>query len=547
MKKLEKTNLKSWQVMVLCIILVILVVAIYLLAEFFFSDKEGMQKSTSITINERISEFFPNPDRIILKPSKENAYWIITKQDKNYTQIIEELDKQVKQSNAKSQNKTQEEMQQLEESDQYVMLDYYQISKNYVLSLSTSQMMRYTSEGAIVVRENLDIEHLQNLIQEVTSQTTSDSLESKELLSKNKIEIIPEEYRDEFEKTKLEDTYQMRITQNYQFEQLKEVFDIASDNQDIPKLEENDLVIATISKYSDIKAKAGVRKIEYTYSSRKGTDYTVHLLMVSKVVNSESIYHTFSQEASYPINQIGADGMYRSNEYLPYFRVYSDYAVRSQTAMQLGFTAQKDGSFTILLKDKKQLDNINQTLKLNGFSQDGNNAFYRDIFANENRYQYMLCVKNTTGHYEVDLQGRGDYVNGINFDMKQILLNSYELTDSEGKTKLQGNVIAIPKQVTFHTITVQDNPYDRDKFEENTRKITVQEAKQKAKDMLGTMETQAFLDILSGITPFENYNITYNDSFRRVWVVTKEGQTTPTAVVIDATTGKIIDRNELGC
>lgn len=536
-----KKQVELWKIVLFCILLVSIFVGIYLLI-MNIMDNSNNVTSDNIKLEERISSYFPNPDRLVIKKQGESSYYVITNKDKEYIKLLDILDKEIKKSGNQIEEYTKEQLDNIEKDGYFLMLDYNKVSKNYILSFTDKKMIRYKEVGGTVVRQNMKTEELEKSIEKIYDTNKLYKVHSEEIYSNRRIDNIPEDCKDKLKEVR-DGIYQGKITDNNQLKEYKDALDMefvyAEDVEQKDLFKDYDVII-TVSKYHIKDVYGTIRNVNYTYSSDRESNYQVHLYFASKAINSNCIYNKVEQPKI-------DDSNYQANQYLANYRIYSDYPISDETARNLGFSKQQGGMYTVFIQSRAQLNNINQVLKLYGFSLDGVGK-YQNIYIPNDNYQYILCIKNTNGHFEADLKGREDYVNGMNFDDNTVNITTYEKKDSESKMKLQGNLLALPKNITYTKINISEISYPDTIFINNKRLLSASEAKKAAKSMLGgSTDTQAFLDILNSITPLAPYSVVHADKFKRVWVVTTEEKGMPTAIVVDATTGEVIGMNEMGC
>lgn len=552
----KKQNWIWWRILLLCLGITILLIGITWATLFFTDTDKGEENYTSYIQGERITHYFPNPDRLIIKEADRNEYYIITNQEKEYVTLVQLLDEAIDNAEGIQDNDVEQtELDNMEQSGNFLMLDYNRVSKNYILDRNNGVMIRYKEDGGVKVRQQMDLTNLNEKIESVIKEKKTYPLEGRILASTPQtIEGLPVSAIRQLGDKKLEDKgngiYQMKITSIQELQTMQDLLgvDVISQNQNMTEeFMQDHSIILTVTNHDIVSVQDSLRKIEYDYTYDTISNYNVQFYLVSKAVNADCIYNTVPKSNRVEKeNGMQADGTYYTNAYLPNYRVYSDYTINQETANRLGFSKQQDNSYTVPIKTNEQLAELNKTLKLYGFDT-GGSSHYNDMNVEDEYYQYILCVKNITGHFEASVKGRYDYVNGANFDMTNLIIETAELTDSAAKTKLQGNLIAIPKEVTYQNIVIEKTSGYDDTFSNNTRKLSANDAKIKAKDILGTEDSQAFLDVLSGQTPFGSYFLVPEDTCRRIWIVVSEKNYMPTAVAVDATTGEILASNELGC
>lgn len=550
----KKVNWTWWKIGILCLVIVLVIAGVASLSLVFQNQGETKQEQEeTYTEGTRISAYFPNPDRLVIKQANQNEYYIIEQGEEGYISLIQALDTAIDNAKTKTENNvTQDTLDTMEDSGCFLMLDYNRVSKNYILDRNSNELIRYKEDGGVIVRTEMDLDEITQKIEEALQGKRTYPLEGRTLTASSEtVDSIPTENFSELDEKK-NGIYQVKIESIEELEKWENAIGVSILEQTPPidaSMLEDHAIILTISNHPIESVTAKIRRMDYEFAYEVTLNYQVQFYLVSKAVNSDCIYTTIQASSNQQaINGLQADGTYHTNEYLDNYRIYSDYAISQEAANRLGFTKQENSVYTVAISNQQQLDEITKELKIYGFDPDGGSNLDEVLMQQYNldSYQYLLCVKNTTGHFEAALKGSYDYVNGMDFDMQNLAIRIAELEDSSAKTKLQGNLIAIPKDVTYQTIEIQKLGGYESNFDYNQRTISVSEAKAKAKEILGTEDSQAFLDIASGQTPFGSYFLIPEDNLRRVWIVIND-ESTPSAVAIDATTGRILQSNELGC
>ena len=288
------------------VIISLMVIAILIIGAIFayaiYKEKETKEEQV---IGVEIIE----PDRIVYKDEQEN-YFQFLKGDENYKKIIDILKKSIVSYNAKGKTLTDEEIDQIH-SKSIIEFDYETISKNYIIQLEENEneaVIRLADNGGTVVTQKIkNINKIKNTLSEVSSNSMSYKLEYKELISKNTLDALEYKYQQQF-KTINYKIYQAKIDDIDEYEKFSYICDFAFEEEITEEtFADNDLIL-TVSLLPKIEIKVNIGNIKYTYDNVENAkmQYTVHLLKVSKIVNTDCIYNTDLTEIE---NKVDLDNM----------------------------------------------------------------------------------------------------------------------------------------------------------------------------------------------------------------------------------------------
>ena len=236
-----------------------------------------------------------DPDRIVYK-NENGQYYQFLKGTESYEQIKETIENALQNYNESGNTFTQEEIDKIHEKS-FIELDYKTASKNYLIPLEeneTGNMLKLSNTGGIVVSSNLEnIENIKTKADEKSQNETPYELKYKEMLSRNTIKTMEYEDLQQFKQINYK-IYQVKIQDLEKYKQYKEMCNLAFDEEITEDTLKNNALILTISLVPKINVKVNIGNIQYTYDEMKDVDeqYTAHLLIVSKIVNTDCIYNT---------------------------------------------------------------------------------------------------------------------------------------------------------------------------------------------------------------------------------------------------------------
>ena len=155
-------------------------------------------------------------------------------------------------------------------------------------------MIKLGTTGGMEVATNLkSFNNIKKIADKVSEGQPIYELKYQEMLSRNTINTIEYKYLQQFKEINYK-IHQVKIQNMEDYEKYKEMCNLAFDEEitsDIFK--DNDLIL-TISLVPKITIKVSIGNIKYTYEQMNDVayQYTAHLLIVSKIVNTDCIYNT---------------------------------------------------------------------------------------------------------------------------------------------------------------------------------------------------------------------------------------------------------------
>ena len=127
------------------------------------------------------------------------------------------------------------------------------------------------------------------------------------MISKNSLDIFEYKYQQQFEQINYK-IFQVKIDNIDDYEKFSYICNFAFEEEITEEtFIDNDLIL-TVSLLPKIEVKVSIGNIKYTYDRVENANmqYTVHLLTVSKIVNTDCIYNTDLTEIE---SQIDLDNM----------------------------------------------------------------------------------------------------------------------------------------------------------------------------------------------------------------------------------------------
>ena len=276
---------KVFIVLLLIIIAIILIVALFLVPYV-------MNNKTEVILGDEIIL----PDRIVYKNSN-NQYYEFLKKSNEYNELINLVGNTLKNYTNDGDVVSQDTIDNIH-NETFLEFDYETASKNYIIPFGNTlkdEMVKLSDTGGKIC--STDLKNVNKIKKELDKKLTvgqkSYSLDYKEYISKNQF-ILDYKYTQQFKNINYK-IYQVKIQDMKTYERYQEMCHLAFDDQITEDIFNDYDVILTASMVPKITVKVSVGNIRYTYEdvpNSYGAQYIAHLLVVSKIVNTDCIYNT---------------------------------------------------------------------------------------------------------------------------------------------------------------------------------------------------------------------------------------------------------------
>ena len=269
----------------------LIIVAIAVIAGIFaIAIYQNSKEEEEIIIGEKIIE----PDRIIYR-NTQGEYFEFLKRETKYEEIIELLIKSITSQEKDGQMLKDEDIDQIHLKN-CIEFYYKTASKNYIIQLEKNEnqaVIKLADTGGTVFTKKIkNVNSIKSKLEELSKGEKSYKLEYKEMISRNTLQYIEYKYIQQFKEIKF-GTYQVQIKDMDQYERFKAMCNLAFDEEITEDIFNDNAVILTVSLLPKINVKVSVGNIKYTYDRLENIygEYTAHLLIVSKIVNTDCIYN----------------------------------------------------------------------------------------------------------------------------------------------------------------------------------------------------------------------------------------------------------------
>ena len=281
------------------LIIVTILFCVYVLEK---EEEELEQKNASLLANAD-ETVLPSPDRIIYKNEK-NEYVILYPDTKEYAQIYSELYNRTI-NTIEGKVFSEEEIAKMQEEGSFIEFDYDTKSKNFVFMLEEKEIgiiKRFSDSGQVIKTSLTDLDSLIQTIDELTKDKEKYEFNKEyNYISENKLNELPSNLG--FPQVRV-GIYQKIIKSNQ--DNYKEILTTLNfkTNQELPDINfDKQTLIITISQYEITSVNQNVGNIKYKFGDLSN-EYTVNVLVVSKIVNINCIYYNTNDNSSLNNNEI---------------------------------------------------------------------------------------------------------------------------------------------------------------------------------------------------------------------------------------------------
>lgn len=379
---MKKKNIVIFSIV--AVITVILVTAIFVTYNIHVNNEQREQIN-----QEKFSQNVARPDRIVYKNLEK--YYQINPEDDLYNTIIEEMAKKIDTSK-KETIITQEEVDNMHQADSFIEFDYNTISKNYILKIDNKgTFVKLLDSGADLIESNIpNVNQIQKIIEDRINKTEYYTMsENKEYTSKNLIDGIQYKYLQQFKQVENGAIYQKVIEDSETLELYTSMCNLKFDEEITPNIFEKNVIVLTLSIPRDIKVNINIGNIRYYYDNKiNNYEYTAHLLVVSKIVNSSCIYNVnnaaIKEEAELKDYETNYDNNVNNIDE-NVFQKNSTSSLNTNTSISTNSTSSSNVNKQITKQEADEIaeDGFKQAENIVGqYSKDSQTSEIQEVYAN---------------------------------------------------------------------------------------------------------------------------------------------------------------------
>lgn len=275
------------------IIGILILSAVLILSVLFLTAYMSVKPIEEISQENIIGNSIASPDRIVYKDNENNYYEFVSGSEE-YLELKELLNYSFSNYEKNGINISEEELEKIKQ-DTFLEFDYKKVSKNFVLSLNKeiNPLIKLGNVGGnICIDKVKNIKKINNKLEELTKNKEPKNIEYKEYYSKNILDYFEYKYQQLFNTIDYS-IYQVKIDNYEDYDKFKYICNLAIDEEITENTFKDNIVIITVSLIPKIEVEVNVGNIKYTYNSIENSTYgyRVHVLEVSKLVNTDCIYN----------------------------------------------------------------------------------------------------------------------------------------------------------------------------------------------------------------------------------------------------------------
>lgn len=273
------------------VISILLIIAIILIVGLFAIQFLNKSNNDGEIFNKNIIE----PDRIIYR-NQDGKYYEFLKGTTEYNEIINLIATSIRAYDGNGEIVNDEAIETLH-SKSFIEFDYKTASKNYIIPLEkidNQGVIKLADTGGKVCTQKIyNLNKIKKMAKILSQDKKSYSLEYREMISRNSIQTMEYKYLQQFKQINYK-IYQTKIDNMESYNLYKGMCNLAFDEEITKDIFENNDLILTLSLVPKISVKVNIGNIKYSYEKMVDVNYqyTAHLLIVSKIVNTDCIYNT---------------------------------------------------------------------------------------------------------------------------------------------------------------------------------------------------------------------------------------------------------------
>ena len=251
-------------------------------------------------------QYFETPDRIVYKEKDTDNYYVFTKGESSYTDILNEIIK-VFDSKEEGIQVSKEDIEKIEENQNYIELDYDTISKNYVIAYEEdlNNIILRNDNGGQVVKQNIKEEYKKELQEKLDEKILMDAScyhmgDNKQYILNNK-EVADDVIVKNVSELKLYESgiYGIKIQNKEKLDEILNRYNITLEEQINDDVFQKADIIVMISKYDIEKIETRIGGLTYFFTGSKlPNSYIVNVFQASKAINTNCIYRNLDNTIS---------------------------------------------------------------------------------------------------------------------------------------------------------------------------------------------------------------------------------------------------------
>ena len=267
---------------------------------FIFTKIKTQENQVEIQTN-RV-QYFETPNRIVYKEKGKDNYYVLKQGEPIYTEILNEI---ISGFDSKEEGimLSNEEIKQIEQTENYIELDYDTISKNYIIAYEKGEnniIFKNDNGGQVVKQKLSNKENIKKLVEEKIKNNATNNcyhMEDNEEYALT-TEISDETLIKNVSGLKLYESgiYGIKIENKETLNEILQRYNIKLKEDINDEIFERTDIIFMASKYRIEKIETRIGGLTYYFEGEKNNNnYYISIYAASKAINTNCIYRNLDK------------------------------------------------------------------------------------------------------------------------------------------------------------------------------------------------------------------------------------------------------------
>ena len=267
---------------------------------FIFTKIKTQENQVEIQTN-RV-QYFETPNRIVYKEKGKDNYYVLKQGETTYTEILNEI---ISGFDSKEEGimLSNEEIKQIEQTENYIELDYDTISKNYIIAYEKGEnniIFKNDNGGQVVEQKLSNKENIKKLVEEKIKNNATNNcyhMEDNEEYALT-TEISDETLIKNVSGLKLYESgiYGIKIENKETLNEILQRYNIKLKEDINDEIFKKTDIIFMASKYRIEKIETRIGGLTYYFEGEKNNNnYYISIYAASKAINTNCIYRNLDK------------------------------------------------------------------------------------------------------------------------------------------------------------------------------------------------------------------------------------------------------------
>ena len=276
------------------------VLIVLCIGTFIFTKIKTQENQVEIQTN-RV-QYFETPNRIVYKEKGKDNYYVLKQGETTYTEILNEI---ISGFDSKEEGimLSNEEIKQIEQTENYIELDYDTISKNYIIAYEKEEnniIFKNDNGGQVVKQKLSNKENIEKLVEEKIKNNATNNcyhMEDNEEYALT-TEISDETLIKNVSGLKLYESgiYGIKIENKETLNEILQRYNIKLKEDINDEIFERTDIIFMASKYRIEKIETRIGGLTYYVEGEKNNNnYYISIYAASKAINKNCIYRNIDK------------------------------------------------------------------------------------------------------------------------------------------------------------------------------------------------------------------------------------------------------------